>query len=85
MAVSLVIKKILPVCYKKHPYHSYVFLGCLLRSSILTSTNQLTLQDERELKSHVCSRQCQDQNPVPGPTWVVGLQLIYVIINAVRD
>ena len=66
LAVSLVIK-ILPVCYKKHPYHSYGFLGCLLLSSILTSTNLLTLQDKRELKSHVCSRQRQDQNPhVPG-------------------
>ena len=27
LAVSLVIEKILPVCYKKHPYHSYGFLA----------------------------------------------------------
>ena len=51
------------MCYKKHPYHSYVFLGCLLLSSILTSTNLLPLRDKRELKSHVCLRQSQDQNP----------------------
>ena len=41
-----------------------IFLGCVLLSSIPTSTNLLTLRDERELKSHVCSRQCQDQNPL---------------------
>ena len=40
LAVSLVIK-ILRVCYKKHPYHSYVFLGwLLLLSSGLMSTDQ---------------------------------------------
>ena len=38
-------------------------VGWLLLSSIPTSTNLLTLRDKRELKSHVCSHQCQDQNP----------------------
>ena len=50
MAVSLVMK-ILPVCYKKHPYHSDVFFGCLLLSSVPSSTNLLTLRDKRELSN----------------------------------
>ena len=51
------------MCYKKHPYHSYVFLW--LSSSFFNSDfnkSAHSASQERALKSHVCSLQCQDQN-----------------------
>ena len=43
------VSKILPVCYKKHSYQSYVFLVFFLLSSILMSTDLLTSSDKREI------------------------------------
>ena len=44
----MAVSKILPVCYKKHSYHSGLCLPCLL-SSIPMSTDRLTSSDKREI------------------------------------
>ena len=60
---NVAVSKIVPVCYKKHSYHSYVFLGL---SSFFSSSikDQLTSSDIREI--WVCTQSSYGPEPKPG-------------------
>ena len=51
----MVVSKILPVCYKKHSYHIYLFVVFFLLSSIPMSTDRLTSSDKREIWTYTQS------------------------------